>query len=97
MRKLFYSALCFSFLLFTACESTHQEGYVRLPTSTPFDANPLERSAYLDGYEQGYRNVFRYGWTPLHTKGPYQFARDLGWRAGASDAYQQSVSVSVQK
>ena len=59
---------------------------VPLPQTTPVDANPMARAAYLEAYRDGYRSA-RMGDNRSidRVSGPYLFARRLGWQAGVAD------------
>jgi hypothetical protein len=57
MRREILATLFGALLLCSGC-TTHKvtpaASDVPVPTSTPFDGNPKLRSAYLDGYRDGY-------------------------------------------
>jgi hypothetical protein len=78
----------------SACASVPNEQHqaIELPTTTPFDVHPFARQVYLDAYKEGYQSAKRGGEiTPRYERGPYAFARELGWRAGASAANNPEV------
>jgi hypothetical protein len=90
--KLLFSVLTLSVLLMMCgCASQSQQANaIPMPTSTPFDSDQMARMAYLEGYRQGYRAVAAGtvgGFDMI--SGSYRFARELGWRAGASQAQSQ--------
>jgi hypothetical protein len=58
-----------------------------LPTTTPFDANPFARRAYLDGFASGYRATQQGGVAGVDLiSGPHRQARKMGYEAGAASA-----------
>lgn len=66
---------------------------MELPATTPFDASPIARMAYLDAYRDGYRSAARGEIASTDfLQGPNRFAKELGWRAGASAAQVQMES-----
>lgn len=84
MRVFICSAI--SMVVLAGCASWETEN-VPLPASTPFDSNPAARMAYLDAFRDGYRTATREGRISQDfITGPNRFARELGWRAGATQA-----------
>lgn len=71
---------------FCACSSIRKDQIVPTPQSTPFDYSPMLRAAYLDAYQDGYRATKSGNRMRVFRQGPYDFARELGYRAGALDA-----------
>jgi hypothetical protein len=60
---------------------------IATPSSTPFDANIMEREAYLDGYRTGYRAAkAREQIVPDTLAGPFREARKAGFYAGVGQA-----------
>jgi hypothetical protein len=98
MRNLKTLIVLGALALLTACAST-QKQVIQLPATTPFDTNTFARQAYLDAYSEGYRSAQSGGEiTPGFTRGPYSFARELGWRAGAAAVYNpESGSSNLSK
>jgi hypothetical protein len=72
--------------ILAACSSVQRES-VPLPLATPFDRNEFARSAYLEAFADGYRAAKSdSSYRPMYPRGPYPFARQLGWRAGVAAA-----------
>ncbi|MDB6025653.1 MAG: hypothetical protein JWM68_1876 [Verrucomicrobiales bacterium] len=73
----------------SGCASVPNGQYqtIELPTTTPFDVDSFARHTYLEAYKEGYQSAKSGGeFTPRYRRGPYPFARELGWRAGAAAA-----------
>jgi hypothetical protein len=90
--KLLLSLLCLAVVLICAsCESTPPARNIpnpTLPQTTPFDQNPMARQAYLEAYRDGYRAAARGEDTSTdRIREPFRFAKELGWRAGVTDAH----------
>ena len=74
-------------LCFLAGCASWQADEVPLPSATPFDSNHAHSVAYLDAFRDGYRAGAREGRISQEViTGPNRFARELGWRAGATQA-----------
>jgi hypothetical protein len=87
MRSLALVAL----VALVGCATAQNEAVVAQPASTPFDANPMARAAYLDAYRDGYRAAISGGVTATDTiRGPHRFAQEVGWRAGVQEGLRAS-------
>ncbi len=81
-----FASLLAAFVL-AGCASMPSGDSVALPSTTPFDADPMARAAYLQGFSEGYHAVGsgRLGSVDV-IQGPHKLAREMGWRAGVVTA-----------
>ena len=89
MKLILRFLLVLALVLGASCASISDE-HIVLPDSTPFDTDALARANYLDAYRDGYRAAVKgHNTAPdFFIRGPYRFARELGWRAGVADGFQ---------
>ena len=79
--------LCAGIALGMGCASNDwQADQVPLPPSTPYDANQMARTAYLEGFRQGYTAQRNQSGGVEFVSGPYRDAKQQGFRAGAAEA-----------
>jgi hypothetical protein len=102
MKNLRFMVFIGGFCLLTGCATKEEKKganpTVDLPITTPFDASPFQRHAYLQAYGEGYRSAQQNGdFTPPFRQGPHPFARELGWRAGAAAAYKEGYGPAQSK
>jgi hypothetical protein len=72
---------------------------VPLPTTTPFDATPEARAAYLESYRDGYRSALtgvEFGW-PEDARAPYCDVRRNGWQDGHIAGFRAHVRSVIPK
>jgi len=88
MKKVFVLiCACAGIALGTGCASNDwQAEQVPLPSSTPFDANQMARSAYLEGFRDGFRAQQNKSNSVELVSGPFREARLAGFQAGAAEA-----------
>ena len=69
-----------------------------LPRTTPFDSDQFARSAYLEGFRTGYRaqSSGRRGSVDV-LSGPYLFAKQQGYYAGAGQAQAEGQGTSPEE
>jgi hypothetical protein len=117
MRYFITILSCATAVTLTACRSTKQTSAydstehlaaariadVPLPATTPFDATPAARAAYLDSYRDGYRSglvSFSILFGQPAVSASYYVARTNGWYTGASagfDVHLRSAFSRTQK
>jgi hypothetical protein len=79
--------LCAGIAMGFGCASNEwQADQVPLPQSTPYDANQMARTAYLEGFRQGYTAQRNQSGGVEFVTGPYRDAKQQGFRAGAAEA-----------
>jgi hypothetical protein len=85
-----FKILFFAAILATAvgCSSSGlRTQQTPLPRSTPFDANQFARTAFLDGFEKGYRTEMAGGPASVESlSGPYLDIQKQGFHAGVTEA-----------
>jgi hypothetical protein len=88
MKNLFLNFVASAGLvLAVGCASNDwQAEQVPLPRSTPFDANQMARSAYLEGFREGFRAQQSQSDSVELVSGPHREAKLAGFRAGAAEA-----------
>ncbi|MDB6055431.1 MAG: hypothetical protein JWN25_2954 [Verrucomicrobiales bacterium] len=85
MFKFVCIALVFSFCV--GCGSLKTLPSSPLPAATPFDSSVFARQAYLEAYAEGYAAHSHLNSTSFDSvHGTFPFARQLGFRAGYSQA-----------
>src|ERR1051325_236746 len=79
------------------CASNEWKAHdIPLPRTTPFDSNEFARTAYLQGYRQGYEAQM-YGTTGVEMlTGPYLAARHQGFYVGAAQARLDATQKSAE-
>jgi hypothetical protein len=92
----FKASISLALLLIAAgCASEGWQTHsVPFPASTPFDANPFARQAYLDGFRSGYVAQQQQKGAEF-LSGPYGRARELGFRAGAAEARSEMMDAAA--
>jgi hypothetical protein len=97
MNALKNLLFCLILAAAAGCASTTgwQAENVPFPRATPFDSNELARTAYLDGFERGYRDEL----SGVHANiemltGNYSYAQRQGFYAGAAQARAEKAAVA---